>query len=53
MLRWIIIFLGIALVAGLLGFRGVASTALGIAEILIYIVVILIVIGIAVVILAL
>jgi len=53
MLRWIIIFLGIALVAGLLGFRGIASTALGIAEILIYVVVVLIVVGLALVILVL
>jgi uncharacterized membrane protein YtjA (UPF0391 family) len=49
MLHWIIIFLGIALVAGLLGFRGVASTAFGIAEFLIWIVVILIVIGLVLV----
>ncbi|HEY5210622.1 MAG TPA: DUF1328 domain-containing protein [Stellaceae bacterium] len=48
MLHWIVIFLGIALVAGLLGFRGIASTAFGIAEILIFIVVALIVIGVVV-----
>jgi uncharacterized membrane protein YtjA (UPF0391 family) len=44
MLHWIVIFLGIALVAGLLGFRGVASTAFGIAEVLIWIIVVVIVV---------
>ena len=46
MLHWIVIFIGIALVAGLLGFRGIASTALGIAEVLIFVLVILIVLGV-------
>lgn len=45
MLHWIVIFLAIALVAGLLGFRGIASTSLGIAEVLIFVLVILIVVG--------
>jgi uncharacterized membrane protein YtjA (UPF0391 family) len=46
MLHWIVIFIGIALVAGLLGFRGIAATSLGIAEVLIFILVILIVVGV-------
>lgn len=46
MLHWIVIFIGIALVAGLLGFRGIASTSLGIAEVLIFVLVILIVVSV-------
>lgn len=46
MLHWIVIFLGIALVAGLLGFRSVASTAFGIAEVLIFVLVIVIVLAV-------
>lgn len=34
MLRWSIIFLVVAIVAGLLGFTNVAGTAIGIAKIL-------------------
>ena len=45
MLHWIVIFLAVALVAGLLGFRGIASASFGIAEVLIFILVILIVVG--------
>jgi uncharacterized membrane protein YtjA (UPF0391 family) len=46
MLHWIVIFIGIALVAGLLGFRGIARTSFGIAEVLIFVLVILIVVGV-------
>ncbi|MGD1089331.1 MAG: DUF1328 domain-containing protein [Verrucomicrobiota bacterium] len=41
MLRWTIIFLIIALVAGLLGFTAIAGTAMGIAKILFFIFLIL------------
>ncbi len=34
MLMWAVIFLVVAIVAGLFGFRGVASSAVGIAKIL-------------------
>lgn len=34
MLRWAIIFLVIALVSGVLGFSGIAASAIGIAKIL-------------------
>jgi uncharacterized membrane protein YtjA (UPF0391 family) len=44
MLHWIVIFLGIALVAGLLGFRGVAATSFGIAEVLVFVLVIFIIV---------
>jgi len=37
MLYWALIFLVVALVAGLLGFGGVASTSMGIAQILFFI----------------
>jgi uncharacterized membrane protein YtjA (UPF0391 family) len=46
MLHWIVIFIGIALVAGLLGFRGVSSAASGIAEVLIFVLVILVVVSV-------
>ncbi|HHF7344899.1 TPA: DUF1328 domain-containing protein [Legionella feeleii] len=36
MLGWALIFLIIAIVAGLFGFRGVASTATGIAKVLFF-----------------
>jgi uncharacterized membrane protein YtjA (UPF0391 family) len=49
MLHWIVIFIGIALVAGLLGFRGIASLSFGVAEVLIFVLVILIVLGVVVV----
>jgi uncharacterized membrane protein YtjA (UPF0391 family) len=44
MIKWAIIFAVIALVAGALGFTGVAGTAMGIAKILFWIAVILAVI---------
>ncbi len=34
MLRWALIFLGVALVAALFGFSGIASTSAGIAQVL-------------------
>lgn len=37
MLRWALAFFIIALIAGLLGFGGIAATASGIAQILFYI----------------
>ncbi|WP_116132074.1 DUF1328 domain-containing protein [Tropicimonas sp. IMCC34043] len=37
MLTWIIIFLVIALIAGVLGFGGVATTSAGIARILFFV----------------
>jgi len=37
MLTWTIIFLVVALIAGLLGFGGIASTATGIARVLFFI----------------
>jgi uncharacterized membrane protein YtjA (UPF0391 family) len=37
MLYWALVFLVIALIAGLLGFGGVASTAVGIAQVLFFI----------------
>jgi len=42
--HWIVIFIGIALVAGLLGFRGVGATSVGIAEVLIFVLVILVIV---------
>ena len=36
MLRWAVIFLVIALIAGLLGFTGIATAAAGIAKFLFY-----------------
>jgi uncharacterized membrane protein YtjA (UPF0391 family) len=49
MLHWLVIFVGIAIVAGLLGFRGVASASWGIAEfILVLIAIFVIVVVIAV-----
>jgi uncharacterized membrane protein YtjA (UPF0391 family) len=37
MLRWALIFLVIALVAGLLGFGGIAGASVGIAKILFFV----------------
>lgn len=37
MLRWALIFLGVALVTAMLGFTSVAGTAIGIAKILFYV----------------
>ncbi|MDQ0456292.1 DUF1328 domain-containing protein [Rhizobium paknamense] len=45
MLHWILIFLLIAAVASLLGFRGVAGASFGIARILILIVLVLVIIA--------
>ena len=45
MLRYALIFLVVALVAGLLGFGGIAGAAAGIAKILFYIFIILFVVG--------
>ena len=45
MLRYALIFLVIALVAGLLGFGGIAGASVGIAKLLFYIFIILFVIG--------
>jgi uncharacterized membrane protein YtjA (UPF0391 family) len=41
MLRWAVVFLVIALVAAVLGFGGLAGTAVGIAKILFFIFVVL------------
>ncbi len=45
MLRWAIIFLVVALIAGVLGFGGIAGTSMGIAKILAILFVILFVIS--------
>jgi len=45
MLRWALIFLVVALVAGLLGFGGVAGASAGIAQALFYIFLLLFVVG--------
>ncbi|MFN8309060.1 MAG: DUF1328 domain-containing protein [Chitinophagales bacterium] len=37
MLRWSFLFLIIAIIAGILGFTGVAGTAMGIAKILFFV----------------
>jgi len=37
MLHWAVVFFVLALVAGLFGFTGIAATAVGIAQILFYI----------------
>lgn len=37
MLRWSIVFLVIAIIAGVFGFTGIAGTALGIAKVLFFI----------------
>lgn len=43
MFPWVIVFLGIALIAGLLGFTGIARTAAGFAKIIFFIALILLV----------
>jgi len=48
MLRWILTFLVIAIVAGALGFTGVAGTSMGIAQTLFYIFLVLFVISLIV-----
>lgn len=45
MLRWIIAFLVLALVAGLLGFTGIAGGSMAIARILFFIFLVLFVVG--------
>lgn len=45
MLRWAIVFLVLALVAGLLGFTGVAGQSMAIARILFFVFLIVFVIG--------
>jgi uncharacterized membrane protein YtjA (UPF0391 family) len=45
MLRWALIFLVVALVAGLLGFGGIAGTSMGIAQILFFVFVVLFVVS--------
>jgi uncharacterized membrane protein YtjA (UPF0391 family) len=45
MLQWAILFLVIALVAGLLGFGGLASTSAGIAQVLFFVFVVLFVVA--------
>ena len=45
MLRWALIFLVVALVAGLLGFTGIAGTAVGIARILFFVFILLFVLS--------
>ena len=48
MLRWALIFLVIAIVAGVLGFAGIMVAAAGIAKLLFYLFVVLFVISLAV-----
>jgi uncharacterized membrane protein YtjA (UPF0391 family) len=45
MLRYALIFLVVALVAGLLGFGGLAGASIGIAKILFYLFIVLFVVG--------
>ncbi len=45
MLRYALIFLVVALIAGVLGFGGLAGASMGIAKILFYIFIILFVVG--------
>lgn len=45
MLRWALIFLIVALIAGALGFGGIAGTSMGIAKILFWIFLVLLVIS--------
>jgi len=48
MLRWALIFLVIAILAGVLGFAGITVAAAGIAKLLFYLFVVLFVISLAV-----
>ncbi len=45
MLRWALIFLVLALVAGLLGFTGVAGESMAIARILFYVFLVIFIVG--------
>lgn len=45
MLRWALIFLVVALIAGALGFGGVAGTSMGIAQVLFFVFVVLFVVS--------
>lgn len=45
MLSWVLLFLVVALVAGLLGFTGIAKSAAGIAKIIFYIFLILLLVS--------
>ena len=45
MLRWALIFLVVALIAGALGFDGIAGTSMGIAQILFFVFVVLFVVS--------
>ncbi len=45
MLQWALIFLVVALIAGALGFGGIAGTAVGIAKLLFFVFIVLFVIG--------
>lgn len=49
MQHWIVILIGIALIAALLGFRRLAALSFGIGEVLIFVLVILIALGVVVV----
>jgi len=45
MLRWALIFLVVALIAGALGFGGVAGASMGIAQVLFFVFVVLFVVS--------
>lgn len=45
MLRWALIFLVIAVIAALFGFKGVANTSAGISKVLFFIVAVVVVLG--------
>ena len=45
MLHWALMFLGVALVAAIFGFGGIASTATGIAQVLLVIAIIMFVVS--------
>ena len=45
MLYWALVFLVVALIAGALGFGGIASTSVGIAQILFFIFLVLLVVS--------
>ncbi len=45
MLTWVVIFLVVALIAGALGFGGIASTSAGIARVIFFIFLVLLIIS--------